>query len=361
MGGWWGSDPGNIEEATFLIERKGIYTEVEMFLTFAHAWGNVGTDSLEIVLDFNLPKGSIIHDSWLWIYDTPVQADMLDKWTAIQTYEDIVDRRTDPSLLFEKDGGFQLRIYPLTADERRKVKITMLLPTKWSSDYVLTSLPTHILSASYDELPSYRVLIKPTDEWGNPTLMVTANGAEFTPINDPEFGDVLEMVVQEINHETLRFDAPLEEGVYLNTYEGAENIYQLVLDPAEFGIFSEARKIVFCIDVESTSGGSLLATIWDKVRDVGELVLTENDSFNVVYKGTAGTFHLLYNGWQSFEADNFAGLPLLYDGSDIVGGLVKSNDFIQSNGGEGDIVLISNSNEINSNSLDFICKIDFVS
>lgn len=348
-GGWWGGgEAGNIEEATFLIEPKGIYTEVEMFLTFASTWGDVGSDSLEIVLNFDLPDGAIIHDSWLWVYDTPVQADMLDKWTAIQTYEDIVDRRTDPSLLFEENNGFQLRIYPLTADERRKVKITILMPTVWSSDFVRTSLPTHILRTSYNELPFYRVLVKPTDKWENPLMTGNPNGSEFMLINDSEFGNVLEMVVTDDGAENkdLVFDAPLENGIYLNTYEGEANMYQLVLDPAEFGVAPDSRKVVFTANLEQATDNFFLMSAWDEIRAVGSDILTDNDSFNIVYRGENGDLLQLFNEWQSFEIANMTDFPIVYQDGDIIDGLLHSVNFIESNGGEGDIILITNTNEI---------------
>ncbi len=345
----WG-EPGNIEEATFLVEPKGVYSEVQMFLTFGHPWGNVGNDSLEIIMNFSLPEGTIVHDSWLWIYDLPVQADILDVWTATAIYEAIVDRRTDPSLLFEEENGYHLRIYPLTANEKRKVKITLLIPTQWTKNGVLTELPTDILNLSHDEIPDYRLLLKADSTWTNEQLINHSN-ASFAAINDPEFGDVLEVILPGeagARNEIVALDAPLTEGVYINTYEGAdENFYQMVLNPTDFGIEVPKKKVVFCFDHladNSPSTGVYQPDyFYNRIKSFAELELSPDDSINIVYQNGDET-HLMYENWQPFSTVAFGIQPLLFNDSDVESELLTAIDFIQSTGDEGEILLISNSN-----------------
>ncbi|MFT4759823.1 MAG: hypothetical protein ACI9XO_002558 [Paraglaciecola sp.] len=260
-----------------------------------------------------------------------------------------MDRQTDPSLLFEQDSGFQLRIYPLTAEERRKVKITILLPTDWDSDFVNTTLPTNILGLSYEEVPSYRFLVKLNDEWSMPDL-VGIDNQEFTAINDSEFGDVLELILDEDEYnsnKTIAYEAPFEASIYLNTHEGADdNFYQVVVNPAEFGIAPSPKKMVFCIDLNISNTTTEIATIWNQIKEVGNTLLTESDSFNVVYHSNSLVVDQLFDTWKAFNSDNFDELPLITGSTNVQASLLQSTNFINNNGEKGDIVLILDSNDL---------------
>ncbi|HAQ36878.1 MAG TPA: hypothetical protein DCQ58_00080, partial [Saprospirales bacterium] len=65
----WYSYPGTIREASMSIHPKGAYLEYGLYLTFSSEgspW-NQSSDTLEIVLNFDLPEEAIVIDSWLWI------------------------------------------------------------------------------------------------------------------------------------------------------------------------------------------------------------------------------------------------------------------------------------------------------
>ncbi|MEE9430765.1 MAG: VIT domain-containing protein [Melioribacteraceae bacterium] len=116
----------------------GAYIEYGLYLTFsAKNIGFTHTDTVEVVMDFYLPKNSIVSDSWLWIGEDIIRGKILDKWTASQIYEDIVQRRKDPSILHKVNADrYQLRIFPMAGDESRKVKLTYLVPANWTSKTV---------------------------------------------------------------------------------------------------------------------------------------------------------------------------------------------------------------------------------
>ncbi|MCC6283395.1 MAG: hypothetical protein IT262_22510 [Saprospiraceae bacterium] len=50
--------------------------ECGLYLTFSARSVTFGTygDSLEVVLNFTLPEGSFMHDSWLWVGDDMINA-----------------------------------------------------------------------------------------------------------------------------------------------------------------------------------------------------------------------------------------------------------------------------------------------
>jgi hypothetical protein len=118
------------------VKPQGIYAEVGLYLHLsARDWGYGQDDQLEIELDFTLPEDAIVIDSWLWVEGKIIRGELMDKWTAAEIYEDIVDRRRDPSILYKHyDNQYELRIYPLIADSYRKVKITYLVPMQWHAN-----------------------------------------------------------------------------------------------------------------------------------------------------------------------------------------------------------------------------------
>ncbi|MBK6949406.1 MAG: hypothetical protein IPH16_16250 [Haliscomenobacter sp.] len=141
----WKNAPATIEEAVFTLAPHGAFTEVGMYLTFSAK----GSESLfapdlplEVRFEFQLPKEAMVTDSWLWVDDQIIQAKILDRWTASQIYESIVNRRRDPSILFKDySGRYRLQIYPLPMGKSRKVKLTFLVPNSWSENEVKWLFP----------------------------------------------------------------------------------------------------------------------------------------------------------------------------------------------------------------------------
>jgi Ca-activated chloride channel family protein len=82
---------GTIEEATLSVSPKGLFMEYGLYLTFSARITNFNqNDSVEVVLDFELPQNAIVTDSWLWIGEDISKAIIMDRWSASSIYEDIV-------------------------------------------------------------------------------------------------------------------------------------------------------------------------------------------------------------------------------------------------------------------------------
>ena len=94
-----------IEEAVVSVHPKGIYMEVGHIPDVLCARGVLfcsAQDTLEVEYFFSLPDGAVVTDSWLWVEDVIIRADIQDAWTAQETYENIVRRRRDPSILYKR-------------------------------------------------------------------------------------------------------------------------------------------------------------------------------------------------------------------------------------------------------------------
>ena len=355
---WWGDigEEGTIEEAMIAIRPQGAYMEIELFLTMsAQGLGYGGFDELEIVLDFTLPSGAIIHDSWLWLPDgtTIVKADVYDIRSATNIYDEIVDRASDPSILYRKEGGgYQLRVFPLDGEGSRKVKISYLTPAVWSENFVETWLPTQLFSHSLLPLSSAKIITIPDPLWETPTLTGYGN-IDFESYNDPIYGAVLGVnIPNEFFNMPMKFtvDAPFDaDGVFAGyREEGDDHFYQVAYIPPYVVHQVTPRNIVVLFDHDEDNAHVNKLGLFEHVKDVLRDNLNEQDKFNLLFSNSGGN-QFLSDTWISGEAmelntalsqlsdpiKNFPNLiPLLLDGI----------TFIKNNGGEGDIVLIANSN-----------------
>ena len=356
---WWGQEgePGTIEEAVFTVEPKGLYTEVGMYLTISAEGSGFGSwDSLEIVLDFDLPKGSILHDSWLWVNDVIIKADIMDVWSATAIYEEIVDRRRDPSLLFRKPGGgYQLRVYPLPGNESRKVKISYLSPAIWTNGHVKTHLPVDILQASAQIPDNFQIINLPGSAWTSPVLEGMVN-TSFLPGTDPVWGSYLYANVPgNLAGTPLTFsvEAPLDNNLYFSLWDdGNEKFYQLAYLPENLPVSSNQKKVVFLFDHDASTTYLPGQTLYDFMVKMIKENLTGQDSFNMGFSTVSGSY-LLSNHWipaDSTSVVTYLGSlsnPVNYN-YNIVKLLKDGINFIKNNMTGGSIMLLSSSKKLNA-------------
>ncbi|MDX1942511.1 MAG: T9SS type A sorting domain-containing protein [Saprospiraceae bacterium] len=354
-----GTQPGTIEAASFVIKPQGIYASIEMYLTFSAraTYFENGHDTVEVIMDFLLPDKSIIYDSWLWIDTLAVKAGIYDRWTASQVYEEIVGRRQDPSILFKNnDGHYELRIFPMAGNESRKVKISYLVPTDWSKNEVSILLPANILNASYKQLHSIDILMPQTEEWGRPYFKGIDN--EFADFND-EDGNFWKTTldIQEYNGKQnlkLYYSSPLENGVYVNRIvQGDSGIYQMVLLSEEiFDIPAPKAKKIVCL-LEYVRGN--LVSKQELLQQVKEHLLnnfSNQDSFNIIL--SRFNTNPVSNSW--IPADSISiemifsqlNASSIVDYSNIPSMLNSAISFIKNNGKHGEVLLIANSETINT-------------
>lgn len=350
----WGQFPGTIDEASIVVKPKGIYMEVSMYLTFSAQEAYFSpNDTLEVTLDFNLPEDAIVHDSWLWIEDEIIKADLIDRWAASAIYEEIVDRRQDPSILFkESPNQYLLRIFPMAAHSSRKVKISYLVPTKWLNNKVMIDLPYHILDASYVPLEQVEVITYLDSEWTDPQL----TGLEdwpFQVINDPVLGVYhrVDLPFDEINGGlSFAVKSPLENGIYTNRNEAA-NIYQMVFSPAEvfdFGPTNKSIAFVMSHHPDNSTPSLDKAFVINHLRQAMFNKLSTDDSYNL-FVDDAQNSGGLSPSWIPFDAfttedyfDDLIQNPF-EDEADLPGLILKAIEFIKENEQPGEIVIISNS------------------
>lgn len=313
----WDVCRGKINEAEVHITPHGLYVEYEVFLTIS-AEDNFfePNDSVEIQYLFELPKGSIVHDSWLWIDDSIIVADLIDRWTATQIYEGIVSRRQDPSILTQNnDSEYELNIYPLLGNGNRQLKMSFLIPSDISAAGIIADFPVSLFSGTNLYPDEVEVVMHSSSQFTNPTLI--ANQVRTTTSNDSVMVSYLNYEELIVSSVSVKYDTELSNGVLLSNYSsGTENYYQLgvlpyiLLDSAD-----TERNVLFVIDNEDNNysndpdswyyyNNHMLEReqVFNYAKTFIRSSLDSIDNFNVVYFNDDVAF--MDNSWISATDQN---------------------------------------------------------
>lgn len=297
---------GIISDPTIEITPKGIYAVVDMTFYINANSSYKASDSLESVLYFDLPSGSFIHDSWLWLDpNTIVEADLIEKNRAITIYEGIVSRRRDPSLLIKTgSNSYKINVYPLMTVYPRKVRISYSTPIKFNADKAYCPLPINIFRTS-EVNPTLAVKINHTYNFTNPDLLETnySNYLFSTSTNN----DVLIIPgtdYENLGYMNLSFNVNNPSTVKLTTFSTSSNggIYELII-PSDIYNNNNHRKNLIVLD---NSGNSSIYTFNEIKKIVRSSLLSDysyEDSFNIIYEHN-GSIVKAYNNWVSSDSAN---------------------------------------------------------
>ena len=352
----WRWNDGTIEAAVLSVHPVGLYMQFGLYLTFsARNTQFTGSDTLEIQFYFDLPEEAIVHDLWLWVGEDIIRAQILDKWKASSIYENIVKRRRDPAILFkEYDNQYQLRIYPMAGNQTRKVKITYLVPTQWLPKSVTAPIEIDLLQqVSKNRLNYLNIIFWPDQEWLNPNLIELPD-ISFTAMEDSlsELYYTARVPLNtDISSLNLATDSPLKDGIYLNYLNwDYESYYQLVVLPSEVMDLTSKRKValLFDYDINKTtlSAGGVLAT----VKNVLHQRLAPADSFNLFFSGL--TIKKAGDNWYSGDSTGIeqafanAGANPISSYSNLPSLFKSGIEFINSKGGDGNLLLIAASDQV---------------
>jgi Ca-activated chloride channel family protein len=351
----WNSMPGTIEQATITVKPKGIFMEIGLYLTFsARGWYAGSNDSLEVVFNFQLPENSIVYDSWLWIEKEIIRADIMDQWTASTIYETIVNRRRDPSILFKRSQtDYELRIYPLIASSTRRVKISYLVTAQWNSNETVAPIPTDLLLASkFPVSPIYLQTVL-DEKWKNPYIIEFPD-IHFVSGSDTVYGEYLraEIPTDKIQGSiNFALDSPLQDGVYLNRYQqGDEGIYQLAFLPSEALSIASSYKAAILIDYDASNSDVTTTEILNSLKSYLLANKSDKDSFNLIFSNLnikrasetwlaadSATIEQTFSSLGNNPISSYSNLPSL---------LANGIEFMKQNGNNGNIVLVSNSDQV---------------
>lgn len=285
-----------MSDVNFHIKPQGIYWQVDLFMTFSATNSSNLSSGMpyEIILDFTLPEGSIMYDSWLWMEDdsTIVRADVYEKGEATEVYEGLVNRQIDPSLLYRKgNGGYQLRVFPMAHDGHRKVKLSYMIPANFNSNSIYALLPLEILTANADNWAGETFQLVIFDDanytFGLPTVSHTSP-SDFTYVVDPILGNAwmgdlpMDLAAKPVQ---ISFANPMNtDGVFGTLMQkDGEQFYQLAYEkPTAATPSSTPKQVLVVIDHNQIQTDVNLDDLLEYVKSQLIEHLDDNDEFNLV-------------------------------------------------------------------------------
>lgn len=345
--GWSGIHEGKISEATLSVQPKGLFLQYDMTLVISAAHISLNPfDSLEVEYLFELPEGAIIYDSWLWIEDYISYGIIMDIDSATRIYEDIVDRRTDPSILFKRSATqYELRIFPITTSEARKIKISFLLPMDWNDKQVRGNLPLTNIRPFFNGTNISRI-VKDDGNWQLPAIPEEP-GIAFIADNDSMYGQHFFTTLSGVEtgfNLTLAFPSPMTNGHYASYFPTATNegIYQLAVQGSELLDSIPAQKVLILVDYDALNANDPRPLI----KEVAKQYLSPQDSFNYMLNTYATGLQMASPNWLPAEPTilDAAFLPVSNPpspNSNLQSLLAAGLQFMANNNNEGSIVLLS--------------------
>lgn len=368
----WSTQSGSIDTMVIEVKPKGLYAEIGLYFDFsARGTSYVSGDSLEIQMMFRLPEKAEVTDMWLWINDSIIRAGMYDKWTASQIYEDIVDRRTDPAILYKYTyyyydywygyyptvitDLYMFRIFPMLTTLPRKAKITYMIPiSDLGSNISQITLPANILQLSYLSTQKLKIKYFPANDLGMPSLAENSSQS-FTQGTDP--GEGIYYIADIQNPQTytsLTLECKntsndnLFAGIYTDT-DHNENFYQLMIEPNRVFGFEQSKKALFLFDyIDSNCNGLNSTQVLDGLKTNLLKHFTASDSFNIMISGIVTTavssqwisadsanVEYVFSHLNSGDFNSYSSLPSL---------LMDGLNFVADNGNNATMVLIASSN-----------------
>ncbi|HEY2882234.1 MAG TPA: VIT domain-containing protein, partial [Pirellulales bacterium] len=119
--------------------------------TIEESFVNHTKGTLEGVFYFPLPADASISDFGMWIGNDLVEADIVEKQRAREIYETILREKRDPGLLEWTTGNlFKARVYPISANSEKRIKITytQVLPLRDNRYRYSYGLRSELLTAN---------------------------------------------------------------------------------------------------------------------------------------------------------------------------------------------------------------------
>lgn len=284
----WNREPVYYSEVTLVVRPQGLYTEVGFYFTLSDESGNWSTGTqLEATMEFTLPEEAIVNDSWLWIEDDIVKAEIIDRWTASNIYEEIVDRRQDPSILFKNTAtNYLLRIYPLLANSSRKAKINFLLPNRWSKDQVLAELPYHLFQNTGLPIPEVTIRVFSDSTWLEPAFPNA--DFSFSKRETEALGTFYEAILpaEDRTAPAIAFASPAKDGIFLKaSNQEDDHYYELLILPEEAFAINESSQndVLVLLQYDPNNTYKSVEALLQEIQIQLKQNLDSKDRFNLIF------------------------------------------------------------------------------
>ena len=348
----WNYYPVNVNETVYEVHPKGNFTEIELFISFSAADSNNFSQNelIELFSFFELDDQITISDLWLWFEDQLLVAHIVDRWTANRVYESIVNRQQDPAILFkDSPTSYELRVYPFTRSQVRKLKISFLVPNDHLKTSTSIRLPNkfHSLAEGIIEEP---VVIYFSEE-ENPELSFSNNeDVTFTSGTDSldrtywETEIELQSLTSSLSLNVAKQDT---SSVLLSNYsDSTGNYYSLSFIPKEVLDVTASKKVMVMFDYAASNTTLSKAEVLDEIKFNLKKNFDDSDYFNFLYSNVSDL--VFSENWIQTTDAKIDSVFDQIDAGDILSVsnlddiLVGGIDFVKTEG-SGELILISSS------------------
>jgi len=353
----------NIDEASIEIFPRGNFIEFNVYMTVSYdfkSWFFKNYNELEFEWLFSLPEHAIMSDFELWITeDSSISATVMDKWTAELMFSDVSTPVRHPGLLTQseasRDGkvNYDLKVFPLKRNEKRKFRIQYLVPGRPSSNSLRAWLPTTEIVAKKTKNNVNNIDI--TYHYDKNPIEPKVVGTEVLAKEQSVVDSTWTLKIPLVYDQFVEFviPSPIEDNIYLSSYQyNNENYYHLALYPPVTPKIKEDRKVLICVDLniyntKNFDGEYLLTYLKETISQA----MDENDSINIMIAYDDIT--IAAENWTSCTEENLDTLftkvmkrsfptysyfqPLMSNAA----------EFINKSSGNPEIVVFSNTDEIN--------------
>ncbi len=282
-----------VENVTDVVRRQGIYFEHNIYIDFAYdfnSWFFKNYDELELSWSFSMPENVIMHQLYYWQGDSVFQADVMDRWTAEQMFNEKSSPFREPALLtmsrpsYHGEVTFQLRLFPIVRGKTQRIMIKYLVPAVATSGKLRTWLPVSQLTTPEGYgTKQLEVIYRNNSSLQDPPHLIGHQDVEFQQHGSDNawkmqqtisYGEFLELVVP----------SPITGDTYLTTYSSNDStFYELAVYPPPMQETDESRKMLILIDYNTlnTAGVSsdLLLT---SLKETLLRSFTEKDSIAIL-------------------------------------------------------------------------------
>lgn len=320
--------PGYMNRATLVVEPHGGYVEQSLYVEYSDKNQFSSWESrIEVVHKFELPKGSVVNDLWLWIGNNVVQARILDVWHAKKIYDSVVSSKRDPAFLSKKGDQYELRIFPMTGGQIRKIKMNFITPTQWIGNQATAELPIKFLNANNGSVKPVDVLFRTKEEvWGKPAIM------EYAYQNYESLKDTMNYQYKRFNIAntagnstlTLLFKTDFTGGYFYESNEVKKDLtyYQIGVLPSKFfeaGPDTAKHKVLIGIDLSGKAKKNY-DQVFTNIKTTLKSALRATDKFNIFLAG-AGMVKIIGTNDLYATAENIDSLISLANRSPIMDSL----------------------------------------
>jgi len=252
----WQKWSAQITGMEFKSTVEGFLARNEMTVSIKDILSNsYPNDSLEAVLNFDLPENSVIDSMYLLIKGVFEPAYMKCAWNATMIYENIVKRRIDPALL-KRNGNsnnYTIQIFPFLQREERTIKICYT--TVLSRSFCKLSLAVPLEISSLSVYPTETLVSKSTIKNIKPAAIscIHGSGTHTITANSPN-GSTVSFEDKNTRHTIplliiINSSSPADRGVTVNFLKdiGGETFFAALLDPGQMFKTEKNNRKKICI------------------------------------------------------------------------------------------------------------------